>query len=164
MQQAGSGAKPKLGELESVRGVAAFAVVIHHFLMAYTPHFHGRLYPDDPIALVRTPFFAFVNGSAAVSIFFVLSGFVLTFSALKRRDLTSIFRSSIKRWPRLAMLIVLVNIASGLFLYFGLYTHQNRAWLDPATYAGLVSILKYAIREGGFETFIHGNASLNASI
>jgi peptidoglycan/LPS O-acetylase OafA/YrhL len=66
-----------------VRGIAAGVVLVHHFLLEFLPHLHGRNFPDDPIALVRTPLFALINGSAAVAVFFVLSGFVLTVRAFE---------------------------------------------------------------------------------
>jgi len=33
-------------------GVAAFVVLLHHFLLIIAPRLHGRKFPDDPIALV----------------------------------------------------------------------------------------------------------------
>src|SRR5882757_8576491 len=91
----------KLIELEALRGVAAFVVLLHHFLLIIAPHLHGRKFPDDPIALVQTPLYALVNGTAAVAIFFVLSGFVLTFRAMQTRDWSQIVVGAVRRWPRL---------------------------------------------------------------
>ena len=64
MSEAGS---RKLMELEALRGVAAVIVLFHHFLLVVAPRLHGRNFPDDPIAMVRTPLFALVNGSAIQS-------------------------------------------------------------------------------------------------
>jgi peptidoglycan/LPS O-acetylase OafA/YrhL len=162
--------RKKLPELESLRGAAAVVVLFHHFLLTFAPHLHGRDFPDDPIALVRTPLFALINGSAAVAVFFVLSGFVLTYRPMQRRDGIQLIVGAAKRWPRLVLLVTTVNILSGVFLAFGLYVHLDRSWLDPENYAGAtelmrgISVLKYALHEGMFVTFVRGDASLNAAL
>jgi peptidoglycan/LPS O-acetylase OafA/YrhL len=121
----------KLVELEALRGIAAMIVFFHHFLLLIAPRLHGRNFPDDPIALVRTPLFALVNGSAAVAVFFVLSGFVLTVGAMEDRDWRQFLIGVLKRWPRLALLVVVVNIASAIFFMLGLY--RDSMWFNLTT-------------------------------
>src|SRR5258708_25890968 len=111
----------KVIELEGLRGVGAMIVVFHHFLVVVAPRLHGRNFPDDPIALVRTPLFALVNGTAAVAIFFVLSGFVLTFRAMEKRDWRQLLVGVLKRWPRLVPFVAAGNILSAIFLMLCLY-------------------------------------------
>src|ERR1700730_17551481 len=106
----------KLIELEVLRGIAAMIVLFHHFLLVVAPRLHGRNFPDDPIALVRTPLFALANGTAAVAVFFVLSGFVLTFRAMEKRNWTQLLVGVLKRWPRLVPLVATVNVLSAIFL------------------------------------------------
>src|SRR5438128_873511 len=118
--------RSKLIELEALRGIAAMMVLLHHFLLVVAPRLHGRQFPDDPIALVRTPLYALVNGTAAVSIFFVLSGFVLTFRAMEKGDWRPLLAGAFKRWPRLVPLVAMVNALSALFVMLGLY--QDRSW------------------------------------
>src|SRR5690606_12773670 len=74
----------KLGELEALRGIASVIVLVHHALLGFAPGLHGLLQPDSPHALFGTPAFSLINGGAAVVLFFVLSGFVLTFRALEK--------------------------------------------------------------------------------
>src|SRR5256885_13018544 len=107
-------------------------VLLHHFLLLIAPRLHGRDFPDDPIALVRTPLFALVNGSAAVSIFFVLSGFVLTLRAMERRDWRSLVAGALKRWPRLVPLLVIVNLLSATLFLSDLY--RNDGWFHIGCY------------------------------
>jgi peptidoglycan/LPS O-acetylase OafA/YrhL len=154
----------KLIELESLRGIAAFVVLLHHFLLEFAPHLHGRNFPDDPTAMVRSPLFALINGSAAVAVFFVLSGFVLTFRAMERRDWRQIVVGAAKRWPRLALLVLIVNLCSAVFLILGLYVHQGYAWTNPQTYQGPVDIIMNAFREGLYKTFWERSAYFNPSI
>src|ERR1700731_1859098 len=122
----------KLIELEALRGVAAVIVLFHHFLLVVAPRLHGRNFPDDPIALIRTPLYALVNGSAAVAAFFVLSGFVLTLRAMEKRDWRQILVGALKRWPRLVPLVVTVNILSATFFVLGLY--GNSTWFNLHNY------------------------------
>ena len=141
----------KLIELEALRGVAAVIVMLHHFLVVVAPRLHGRNFPDDPIALVRTPLFALVNGNAAVSIFFVLSGFVLTLRAMENRDWRQIATGALKRWPRLVPLVVTTNILSAVFLLLGLY--QDRTWFGTGVFDPDTPVIRSALIDGLFTTF-----------
>lgn len=158
----------KLVELEALRGIAAMVVVFHHFLLFAAPHLHGRNFPDDPGALVRTPLFALVNGSAAVAVFFVLSGFVLTLNALEKRDWRQLLVGALKRWPRLVPLVVTVNLLSAIFFLLGLY--QDRSWFNLGGFPGVgvfeqgVSVIGSALAEGMLTTFVNGSASFNPAL
>jgi peptidoglycan/LPS O-acetylase OafA/YrhL len=152
----------KLIELEALRGVAAMIVLFHHFLLIVAPRLHGRNFPDDPIALVRTPLFALVNGTAAVAIFFVLSGFVLTFRAMEKRDWSQLLVGAVKRWPRLIPLVAIVNFLSAIFLMLGLY--QDRTWFGASAFKQETSVFRSALAEGIFSTFIFGSTNFNAAL
>jgi peptidoglycan/LPS O-acetylase OafA/YrhL len=165
MLNAGRG---KLLELEALRGIAAAIVLFHHFLLHVAPRLHGRNFPDDPIALVRTPLYALVNGSAAVTIFFVLSGFVLTFHAMENRDWRRILIGVLKRWPRLVLLVVTVNVLSATFFLLGLY--RGSGWFNLSGFPGAdafeqgISVVKRALAEGAFSTFVNGKADFNSAL
>lgn len=152
----------KLVELEALRGVAAMMVLFHHFLLVIAPRLHGRNFPDDPIALVRTPLFALVNGTAAVAIFFVLSGFVLTFRAMERGDWSQILVGVLKRWPRLVPLVATVNMLSAIFLMLGLY--QDHSWFGASVFGQDTFVIGSALAEGMFWTFFDGSDSFNAAL
>jgi peptidoglycan/LPS O-acetylase OafA/YrhL len=152
----------KLMELEALRGVAAVIVLFHHFLLVVAPRLHGRNFPDDPIALVRTPLFALVNGSAAVAIFFVLSGFVLTFHAMEKRDWGQLLAGVAKRWPRLVPLVALVNVLSAIFLMLGLY--HDHSWFGASIFKPGTSVIGSALIEGVFSTFFTGSTHFNAAL
>lgn len=80
-------AKPqgRLTALDGLRGIAALIVVFHHFCCAFLPQFETGL-NDHPNWLVDTPLGILVNGHFSVSIFFVLSGFVVARAAAKNSD------------------------------------------------------------------------------
>lgn len=60
--------------LDSLRGIAAFCVLIHHFI-------GGFGLPGLPLWLLHSPLGFIVDGVAAVVLFFVISGFVLSYKA-----------------------------------------------------------------------------------
>lgn len=70
--------------LDGLHGLASVAVANFHFPSAYVP----GMMPDQTLTPWRgtdTPPALLYNGSLAVSIFFVLSGFVIAGSTVKRR-------------------------------------------------------------------------------
>jgi peptidoglycan/LPS O-acetylase OafA/YrhL len=90
-------ANPKAGrltELDSVRGLAAFVVLLHHCWQAILPDqnvfpviiqgttaVHSSAFLKAAFVVSVTPLRLLFSGHAAVAVFFVLSGFVLTQSA-----------------------------------------------------------------------------------
>ena len=61
----------RLEYLDTLRGLAALSVIAFHYLQAYGP-------PPGDWIWTRTPLCIFCDGQLAVSVFFVLSGFVLS--------------------------------------------------------------------------------------
>lgn len=159
----------RLIQLEAVRGIAALVVLASHLLLGFFPRFHGLLFPDERVSPFGTPLFALVNGSAAVVVFFVLSGFVLTVRAFQTQSALPLVLGALKRWPRLALPVLVVNIASGVLVGWALYRNQPVAqqiaspWLGwsytaaPEQWRSVAA----AMREGAFSTFIWGSAYFN---
>lgn len=95
----------RLPFLDGLRGVAALVVVISHLTIAFRPQaFFGKEQELSYSWLSRfaiSPLFVFVNGSFAVFIFFVLSGFVISASADRNRG--SIIGACVARIVRLSL-------------------------------------------------------------
>ena len=75
--------RPRLGSLDAVRGIAACAVVVSHCEL---------LIPEQPRAVLDhvwwlIPLRPFYNGNAAVVVFFILSGYVLSLPYLRGTQL-----------------------------------------------------------------------------
>lgn len=81
-------AAARLTTLDGLRGAAALVVFVHHALLAVPilakPYFHrGSAQTGSlPWWITYTPLHVFWNGTAAVYVFFVLSGLVLTLPAV----------------------------------------------------------------------------------
>ena len=70
-----------IASLDGLRGVASFAVFLHHFLDSwiYPKFYHGYGSGDENMSWYQLPFITgFINGHGAVMIFFTLSGVVLS--------------------------------------------------------------------------------------
>lgn len=161
----------KLVALEAVRGIAAVLVVLHHAMAGFAPRLHGLFDPPSAASLFGTPLFALINGSAAVIVFFVLSGFVLTIRLIDARP-SAILGAGLKRWPRLMLPVLAVNLVSGLLMGLGIYYNLPAAaatrsiWLAqfftwPSQ--GLLDVV-YAGAEGMFGTFLLGTFRYNSNI
>lgn len=137
--------------LDSLRGIAAMTVVVFHCMISFVI-FHSANYESEYqngfIKLItETPIKLIWNGTEAVLLFFVLSGFVLSISYLKgRANSYNVFL--VKRFARIYIpYIVVMSISVILTMIFYKYSHldgmsstfDNR-WDHPVT---LESILSY---------------------
>lgn len=127
----------KLVQLEALRGLAAFIVVAWHFLWAFDPARIGIVAGFDPSgALLGSISFASIDGPAAVTLFFVLSGFVLPLSFFHSGRTELVVRAAVKRWLRLICLVLLAVLLSWLLFRFGLYRHREAAQLSQSAWLG----------------------------
>ncbi len=162
----------RLIELEAVRGIAAVVVLFHHCLLGFLPTVSGLVVPAQPWSLFGTPFFAFLNGTAAVALFFVLSGFVLTYQAIDSATPRLLALATLRRWPRLAFPVLIVNLGAGALFALGLYANIAAdtptgsiwlAWMYRTNPYPAPAVLAAAY-EGTVATFLFGTAAFNSSL
>lgn len=113
----------RTAQLDGLRGVAAVVVVLSHAFCAFKPSLaFGTDYSDAPsiaASLSASPLFLFINGSFAVCIFMVLSGYVITASA--ERVVTPLILRFAARYVRLSIPAgVAVLFATALILTNGM--------------------------------------------
>ncbi len=110
----------KLGCFEAIRGLAALAVVVGHFILGFWPGLYfrkGLVWDQAPLVvrqLARFPGKFFWDGHMAVSLFFVLSGFVLSLSGFRGGG-PALGSAATRRFPRL-----MVPVAASVLLAFAL--------------------------------------------
>jgi peptidoglycan/LPS O-acetylase OafA/YrhL len=122
----------------------------------------------------------FINGAAAVSLFFVLSGYVLTRRFCLTGDTRILMKGAVKRWPRLMGPVFVTVMVSYALFYFHLYHYEQAAavsgsgWLSffgdaffrlfaqPLTVAAVH--LRGAIEQGAFFVFFRGDAMFDSSL
>lgn len=88
---------PSLRALEALRGYAAIVVVFHHFALGFLPDFKARMAEGLPAYTIGW----LLNGTGAVYVFFLLSGFVLTRKYYENGDAKVLASAAVKRLPRL---------------------------------------------------------------
>jgi peptidoglycan/LPS O-acetylase OafA/YrhL len=151
--------------LDGLRGGAALIVVVFHYLCLL----HPWLVPDmtaTPAWIADTPLGLLWNGRFAVSVFFVLSGFVIAAAADRRRDI--IVANLVTRYLRLAVpVLASVILAWVLLSLFPNATPVLREtlpdpsrWLDY-TYQGDIPPIHAAIYDGLAGNFLRGGSDFN---
>jgi peptidoglycan/LPS O-acetylase OafA/YrhL len=155
--------KGRLFQLDGLRGGAAVVVVVFHIMSALTP----ELVPDQsdaPLWFAYLPIAVLWNGPFAVSVFFVLSGFVVTQAAICRP--AAIWVKVAVRYLRLAV----PSLASVLFAWLLLTAMPNMAgdlyrltgsrWLQY-TYQHPVPGFSAALFDGAIGIFVTGGSLFN---
>jgi peptidoglycan/LPS O-acetylase OafA/YrhL len=110
-------------------------VVLNHSILGFLPQYYGLVPSLASDNLQGSVLFVFFNGSAAVSLFFVLSGYILTRRYFASGDASNLMRGAVKRWPRLMGPVFVTTFVSYLLFYFHLYhfveagTKSGSHWL-----------------------------------
>jgi peptidoglycan/LPS O-acetylase OafA/YrhL len=167
-------AQGKLVPLEGLRGIAAAIVVLYHLVLGFTrkgvgvvPHGHG------PFDVVIQFGLGLLNGGAAVAIFFVLSGFILSLPFAKDRQIGRILVAFLKRWPRLAGVTTIACLAAWALITVSHNEYKHAAhvigagWMATHGNAPLdghsLSWLG-ALREGLFAAFFLGDVHFDSPL
>ncbi|HDR2459444.1 TPA: acyltransferase [Enterobacter ludwigii] len=154
----------KLGAVEGVRGWACLVAFMSHVMFTFYPYVHGlrpRGYQPSSKEefLFNSPFSFFFSGSAAVFVFFVLSGYILTYVICKGDQPRRVAELSIKRYPRLVIPAIASCILSLLIIDY--------AKPDASLVSGFAqgfgkfeTSLLSSIIDGGYTTFFIGGHGL----
>ncbi len=131
----------RLKELDSLRGLAALGVVLHHGLF-YT----GALSASFADHLRSTPLQVFVQGRPFVLLFFVLSGFVLSRALAATEPAVRLYLVwSLQRAVRL-VLPALASVVMSAGLYWAAFDGnwpgetawmQHQSWAEPPDLRGM---------------------------
>ena len=161
---------------DGLRGVAALSVVLCHFMACIYPASmgHAPLPGGASPAGVETPVTAFLsipwlsflwNGTFAVSVFFVLSGYVLTKPFVETGDMSSMKLRAARRYPRLCIPILGSILLTYSIMSLGLShaaelsgvtktTWANQFWNFPPSFL-------LALKEGLYGAIFTGQSSYN---
>ncbi|WP_410211809.1 acyltransferase family protein [Aquirhabdus sp.] len=159
--------KEKIESAEAIRGVACLFVIFSHLSLSFFPSLHYFFNEPTPTQSIElwihnSPFAFWYSGTAAVYIFFVLSGFVLTYSIVNSRDpVQKIKAMSLKRYPRL-MIPAFVSCVL-LWAAYTLFDPDSTGMTSWASEIGNVTYpsLQHALYEGSIGSFLFGNSEYN---
>ncbi|MEI7890423.1 MAG: acyltransferase [bacterium] len=132
----------KISYLDGLRGLAAFVVVFHHFILAFYPalllggNTQAHLVGKNDEFVSGTLLNLFYNGNFAVCIFFVLSGFVLSHKFFLHRDREILKESAIKRYLRLVVPVAFSVLLAFVLMEFSLFYNQQAADLSGSNWLG----------------------------
>lgn len=161
----------KINTLESIRGLGALSVVFFHYLEVFYPAFvtgnpsQSHLRWGIDLFFYRTPLNVFYNGTAAVLVFFVLSGYVLTFKFFKTGDTQHLASGIVRRYFRLLPIVLFAEIGSYLCLRYSLYHAKDITAITLAnTWTGAYSLpadLGAVLKEAFFGIFFRYESTYN---
>ena len=155
----------RLAALDGLRGVAALVVVVFHYLCLL--HWHAvPVFSPDPPAIADTPLGLLWNGPFAVSVFFVLSGFVMAAAAHRRR--AALLANAATRYLRLAIPVTasvllawaLLAAMPDVSLRLAASEADPSPWLE-FTHAGEIPGLHLALADGMLGNFLQGGSDFN---
>lgn len=156
---------PRIGYLESIRGLAAVQVLLLHFLAAFAPDLVFSLPAGAAIAgyIHLSPLYFLYDGYSAVYIFFALSGYVLTRSF--ERNLAQPSSQVLARIARLGVpALAATLVAAAVILTFGKPNLAAGALSGSAWFArqwnAELSILS-VIRDGTVSALLLGYSGLS---
>jgi len=157
----------KLMPLEGLRGVAAVIVMLGHMVRG--------LVPPGPGDWDRVHQFHrwLLNGGASVTLFFVLSGLILSLPFAKDRSRLRVLMALLKRWPRLAALTTIACLFSWGMIVLSQDNYEqaaavtNNKWMASHFNAPLKSqdiSWMAALREGLFNVFVSGSSTFDSPL
>jgi peptidoglycan/LPS O-acetylase OafA/YrhL len=127
--------------LDGLRGLAALSVMLLHYVLVFAPFLIGAFatqrHTHFDRLIATTPLQLPTAGDFAVCIFFVLSGFVLSLSFFKHRNVNVLISAAARRYFRLAIpafgSIMLGYVALRLGLIF---IHQAAVFSQATSFVG----------------------------
>ena len=158
----------KVNAAESLRGLACLAVVFSHIALTFYPQLHyyfANTLPDFAVMewIYNSPFGFFYSGNAAVFVFFVLSGYVLSLSMLKHNMTGEKLQNALaKRYPRLAIPALGSCLVVWAVLHIPVNGDQVSGWFRAMVEQDLS--LWEVVKYGAFMPFVFGTSKYNPAL
>lgn len=162
----------KLKYLDGLRGLAALIVVISHFVVAFYPSLYNgsidsvHTQKNLELWISKSPINLFYNGNFAVCVFFVLSGYVLSYKFFITRDKEFIVKSAVKRYFRLVFPVFISIILIFLMMKLSLFYNKEAAvltfsewWLGG--FWNFEPTFRHAIKNALLDVFFSHDSSYN---
>lgn len=158
----------KIGSVEGIRGIACLMVFLSHLSLTFAPAMHSgnaaQAKSSIEMMIHNSPFAFFYSGVAAVAIFFVLSGYILSHVILTSKNPPlAIASMALKRYWRLMIpAAASCLLAYAIFITFKVDNSGLSGWAQryiiesPSFYD--------AIKTGAINAFFGGSTAYNGSL
>jgi len=161
--------------LDGLRGLAALIVVFTHFVVAFYPALYSGSVSDIntrngiEIFIAKSPLNLIFAGNFAVCIFFITSGYVLTFKYFKYKNHKYLVASAIKRYFRLLIPVFTSIFIAYLLMKLSLFSNKQvgeltrSSWWFSTFWAfapNLINMLKQAL----FGALLFNQSSYNVVV
>lgn len=155
----------RIKAFDGLRGVAAFSVLIYHYMALVFPEWAASM-SAHPSIWVDMPTYLLWNGPFAVALFFVLSGFVMAAAAERRSS--SLMASAVARYLRLSVPAAASCLLAWAWLSFlpdavdtmAATVHDPSRWLE-FTYQDDIKTPVLAVGDGLAGVFVRGYSRFN---
>ena len=113
--------------IDGLRGAASLFIIFHHFIMGYYPAaYEGaggvpHLRNGAEAAFSQSLPGFFVTGDLWVSVFCLISGFVIAYQVFHMKDEKQLSRSMLKRYPRLMLPVFALSAIVYVMLHLNLF-------------------------------------------
>ena len=133
----GGGVNAKILYLEGLRGLSMIIIILNHFAAAFYPTiiFGGKASPHIPLELIiyRTPLNIFFSGIFALSIFYLLSGYLLSYKYFRFHKEELLISSIVYRYLRLAIPTLVSILIAYTLLKFHLFYNISVSSITGST-------------------------------
>jgi peptidoglycan/LPS O-acetylase OafA/YrhL len=141
--------------LDALRGWAAIVVLLHHIFIDGLP---ANSFMADRIFWTKV---FFMNGTFAVCLFFVISGFSLSISYLRTGDERGLARMAAGRYLRLALPIFAICAITYVLLVLGTIPPAAQRPSPLDTFATFTPTIKGLLEFSLFKTFVSQSSADN---
>lgn len=130
----------KVKYIEGLRGLASIIVVLSHFAVFFYPSLYtgdaseARFVSKLDIVIAGTPLNLIYNGNFAVCIFFLLSGYVLSYKYFKTNDYEYVISGAFRRYFRLLIPVLAINIITFVLMREGLFFNKQVGYSIGSTW------------------------------
>jgi len=178
-QNCNVGGSEKMECFEAIRGVASLGVMLGHLIIAFWPNLYigareiPATYPPFVRWLALSPLKVFYDAQFAVTVFFLLSGFVLSLSFFRSRSAEVLTSAAVRRYFRLMMPASASILIGYLLLKLGwMYNQRACQYMTeslgvPHTWLGIFYNFRpqfgHALKECVWDTFF-ARSTYNANL
>lgn len=122
--------------IDGLRGVASLFIVFHHFIMGYYPAAYrggeaiAHIAGDVEADFSQSPLAFFAIGDLWVSVFCLVSGFVISYQVFQMTEAKQFSKSLLKRYPRLMLPVFALSAIVFVMLHLNLFFNGSASVLS----------------------------------